>query len=110
MSNEYSAPPVLLFEAAGIGASVSGRRPLSAPASPRVWPGLPPLLPPPLLSPLFAGCPPLSACPADRTSKEATAPMPKSLPHRAMAPCRDAFRLLDILLLPHTASRGGGAQ
>src|SRR5437763_15291987 len=92
MSNEYIAPAVVLSDPAdGIGASVSSRSPRSAPASPFVCPGF-------------------CACAADRTSKEASAPMPKSLPHRAIAPCRDAFRLLDILLLPHTASRGGGAQ
>src|SRR6266513_509810 len=77
MSNEYSAPPVLLFEAAGIGASVTSRRPLSSGV------GVAPLV---------------CACAADRTSKEASAPRPKSLPHRAMAPCRDASRLFDIPL------------
>src|SRR5438067_6972200 len=85
MSNEYIAPAVVLSDPAdGIGASVSSRSPRSAPASPFVCPGF-------------------CACTADRTSKEASAPRPTSLPHRAIAPCRDAFRLLDILpsLTPH---------
>src|SRR5215471_9772024 len=81
MSNEYIAPAVVLSGAGGIGASVSSRRPLSAPASPFVCPGF-------------------CACAADRTSKEARAPTPKNLAHRAIAPCRDTFRLLDILTLP----------
>src|SRR5437764_7929517 len=77
MSNEYSAPPVLLFEAAGIGASVTSRRPLSSGVG---------------VSPLVC------ACAADRTSKEASAPRPKSLPHRAIA-YGAASRLLDIPFL-----------
>src|SRR5262249_7505848 len=91
MSNEYIAPAVGLSGAGGIGASVSSRRALSAPASPFVCPGF-------------------CACAADRTSKEARAPTPKNLAHRAIAPCRDTFRLLDILTLPHTASKGGVAH
>src|SRR5947207_15836712 len=74
MSNEYSAPPVLLFEAAGIGASVTSRRPLSSGVG---------------------GSPLVCACAADRTSKKASAPRPKSLPHRAIAYAA-ASRLLDI--------------
>src|SRR5437879_285021 len=114
MSKEYIAPAVVLRLLTGTGTRVSKRSALSAPASPRVWPWLsdwpPPLLPLPplvaLLPPLFTDGPAFCACPADRTSKEASNPMPMNLPHRAMGLLGDTSRLLDILVLPHTASRG----
>src|ERR1051326_2600291 len=62
MSNEYIPPPVLLFGAAGMGASVTSRRPLSSP-----------------------GVPFVCAYAADRTSKEARAAKPNSLPERPIA-------------------------
>src|SRR5207248_3387510 len=59
-----------------------------------------------LLPPLFTDGPAFCACPADKTSKEASNPMPRSLPYRATGIFGDTSRLPDILLLPHTASTG----
>src|SRR5215471_12124499 len=95
MSKEYIPPAVLLSAPAeGIGASVSSRKALSAPAScPWLlfdWP--PPLLLFPwLLSP---------ACPADRTSEEASNPIPRNLPHRAIGTHTDVPGLLSISSSP----------
>src|SRR5262245_1097143 len=94
MSKEYRFPPVVFAAVPGIGTVVSSRTARSFFNSP-LFP-LP--LPFPLSLPLPLPFPfsPLSACPTDRTRTEASNPIPRNLPHRAIGPHRDTSRLLDI--------------